>query len=84
MSRRKAQPVNNTAYRRLFLFVKMEIKHFYCVLYWAPVKAAVQADVTGKVLMKKPFLSLAVHTRVDTQVEELDIHVNVYIPLFFS
>lgn len=62
----------------------MEIKHFYCVLYWAPVKAAVQADVTGKVLIRKPYLSLVVHTRVDTQVEELDIHVNVYIPLFFS
>lgn len=48
------------------------------------MKATVQADITGKVLIRKPFLSLAVCTRVDTQVEELDISLNVYSPLFFS
>lgn len=58
----------------------MEIKHFYCVLYWAPVKAAVQADVTGKFLLESPSCLWP----FIPQVEELDIHVNVYIPLFFS
>lgn len=76
---RKAQPVSNTAQRRLFLFVKTEIKHFYCVSSWTSMKATDQADITGMVLIRNPFLSLTVHS----QVQELDLSLNVYVPPFF-
>lgn len=43
------------------------------------MKATDQADITGMVLIRNPFLSLTVHS----QVQELDLSLNVYVPPFF-
>ena len=60
----------------VFLFAKI-VKHVYCDLSWTYARAAVQAAITGMVLIRKPFLPPSFHAGVDSKVQELHLSLNL-------